>query len=84
MSMQSAKDFLKKIKTDQALEKKLEAADPKARPQIVKDAGFDFTREEFDTAAKEMGGAQELSAEELQGVAGGAGRAGSWCVFNWK
>lgn len=98
MSLQSAKDFLKKIKDDKALEEKLEAAEPKTRPQIVKDAGFEFTKEEYHQAAEELGAAQELTAEELQGVAGGVGypyqpggpirpdepmRSG-WCVFNWK
>ncbi|MDD2901316.1 MAG: Nif11-like leader peptide family natural product precursor [Syntrophales bacterium] len=82
MSIQSAKDFLQKIETDQALKDQLAAApDHEARQQIVRAAGFDFTVDEFKQAADELAkvAGQELTAEDLHEIAGGAGRAG-WCV----
>jgi len=87
MSMQAAKDFLKRIKTDKALEDQLEAAaDQAARHQLVKSAGFDFTADEYKQAAQNMATAQELTADELGHIDGGLGaptgpvRPG-WCVF---
>jgi predicted ribosomally synthesized peptide with nif11-like leader len=77
MSAQSAKDFLKRIETDQ-----LEAAaDLEARRQIIKEAGFDFTVDEFKQAVAELAAAagKELTPEELQEIAGGTARI-SWCT----
>ena len=81
MSIVSAKDFLQKIGTDQALKARLEAAaGNEARLQIIQAAGFDFTLEEFKQAVTEMAAAagKELTPEELQDIAGGAGRLGWW------
>jgi predicted ribosomally synthesized peptide with nif11-like leader len=80
MSIQSAKDFVQKIETDQALKERLEAAaDHEARLQIIQAAGFDFTLEEFKQAVAELAAAagQELSPEELKDIAAGTG---SWCT----
>ncbi len=82
MSLQSAKDFIKQIETDQALKERLEAAaDDEACQQIIQASGFDFSRAEFKQAVAEISTAagQELSAEELDDIAAGTGRAG-WCV----
>jgi len=77
VSRQSAKDFLKRIETDRVLRDQLEAAsEPEARRQIIQKAGFDFTMEEYEQVAEEMAAAagKPLTPEELQQVAGGAGR----------
>jgi len=76
MSMQSAKDFLQKIKTDQALQEKVKAASGlEARQRIIEAAGFDFTLAEYKQAIEGAAAAagKELSAEQLEAVAGGLG-----------
>ncbi|MDD2901325.1 MAG: Nif11-like leader peptide family RiPP precursor [Syntrophales bacterium] len=76
MSLQSAKDFLKKIETDEALHDRLKAASNlEARQQISKAAGFDFTLAEYRQAVEGTAAAagQELTAEQLEAVAGGLG-----------
>jgi predicted ribosomally synthesized peptide with nif11-like leader len=81
MSVQSARDFIKQIETDQDLKKRLEAADDdEARRQIIQKSGFDFSRAEFKQAVTEISTAagQELSPEELSDIAGGRGKVG-WC-----
>ncbi len=86
MSIQSAKDFITQIESDRTLQDRLKAAaDDEARRQVIQAAGFDFTREEFKQAVAEisMAAGQELSREELDGIAAGAGRAG-WCGIHAK
>jgi len=78
MSVQSAKDFIEQLETDESLKKRLEAAvDDEARRSIIQAAGFDFTREEFHQAVGDLAAAahRELTPEELQNIAGG-GRPG--------
>ncbi|MDD2901319.1 MAG: Nif11-like leader peptide family natural product precursor [Syntrophales bacterium] len=85
MSVQSAREFLIRMETDQDLKDRLAAVpDKKARQKIVRAAGFDFTLAEYKQMVEELAAAasQELSAEELQGVAGGAGGKVSWCPFH--
>jgi predicted ribosomally synthesized peptide with nif11-like leader len=82
MSVQSARDFIKRIETDEDLKEQLEAApDHETRRQIVQSAGFDFTEDEFKQMVDELAAAasQELTEEELQEVAGG--RIG-WCPLH--
>ncbi|RJR43268.1 MAG: Nif11-like leader peptide family natural product precursor [Deltaproteobacteria bacterium] len=77
MSIQSAKDFLKKIENDKPLQDRLKAeADLEARQRIIKEAGFDFTLAEYRQAVGEAAAAagKELTAEELEAMAGGLGR----------
>jgi predicted ribosomally synthesized peptide with nif11-like leader len=86
MSVQSARDFIKQLESDRTLQDRLQAAaDDEARRQIIQAAGFDFTREEFHQAVAEISAAagQEMSAEELDGIAAGTGRAG-WCGIHAK
>ena len=81
MSIQSARDFINQIETDQALKERLEAtADHEARLQIIQAAGFDFTLEEFKQAVTKLAAAAErqMTPEELQNIAGGAA-PGRWC-----
>ena len=68
MSIESAKDFCDKIEKDDALRAKLEAATKEDRPQIIKDAGFDFTKEEVKQVVTSS---TELSADDLANVTGG-------------
>jgi predicted ribosomally synthesized peptide with nif11-like leader len=67
MSIESAKAFVERMKTDEDFAKNVtECPDNEARKTFVKAAGFDFTMDEV----KEV--ASELTEEELDGVAGGA------------
>ena len=79
MSLESARDFLKKIQTDQAFRERLEAAPGlEARWQMIQAAGIDFTQEEFEKVVKEMmtNAETELTAEDLEEITGGVG----WCA----
>ncbi|RJR43266.1 MAG: Nif11-like leader peptide family natural product precursor [Deltaproteobacteria bacterium] len=76
MSVQSAKDFLKRIETDKALKDRLEGeTNLEARQGIIKAVGFDFTLAEYKQAIEEMARAagKQLTPEELQEIAGGLG-----------
>jgi predicted ribosomally synthesized peptide with nif11-like leader len=75
MSVQSAKDFVAKVKGDKSLADSLGSADDDARRKIAADAGFDFTRVEMKEALSE-GNSKQLSDADLDTVAGGA--SASW------
>lgn len=83
MSLQDAKEFLKKLEADPALKEQFKTApDAQARQKMVKDAGCNFTPEEFKQAVDEIvadAGDGELSEEQLDAVAG----AGWGCAFHW-
>ena len=68
MSIESAKKFYKEIQNNDALKAKLEAVTKEERPQILKDAGYDFTKEEVKEVAASN---TELSADDLENVTGG-------------
>ncbi|MCK5539286.1 MAG: Nif11-like leader peptide family RiPP precursor [Deltaproteobacteria bacterium] len=71
MSVQSAKDFLKKFSKDSDFRTKLEsAADDAARQALTKAAGFDFSKAELQEVTG--GGSAELSDDDLEKVAGGS------------
>jgi predicted ribosomally synthesized peptide with nif11-like leader len=72
MSIESAKKFYEKIQKDDALKAKLEAASKAERPQILKNAGYDFTKEEMKEVAASN---TELSADDLANITGGKGAA---------
>ena len=66
MSQEQLKAFLEKVKGDTSLQEKLKAAaDADAVVSIAKEAGFSISADDLKKA-------QELSKEELEGVAGGA------------
>lgn len=73
MSIESAKEFYEKIQKDDTLRAKLEAASKEDRPQILKDAGYDFTKEEIKEVAEDN---TELSADDLEKISGG--KNGDW------
>ncbi|MDD2901318.1 MAG: Nif11-like leader peptide family natural product precursor [Syntrophales bacterium] len=78
MSVQSARDFLKRIGADQAFKDRIAAApDHEARQEMVRAAGFDFNLDELKEAVKEVAAAagRELTPAELQDIAGGFGKS---------
>ena len=75
MSLESAKKFYADIQKNDALKAKLEAASKAERPQILKDAGYDFTKEEVKQVAASN---TELSADDLENVTGG--KASDWAT----
>ena len=69
MSIESARAFVERVKTDEEFAKRVTgAASREERLEISKSEGFDFTPEELKTVTG------ELSVEELETVAGG-----KWC-----
>ena len=72
MSVESAKEFYKRLKEDEEFTKKIsDAQDNEERAKMVKDEGYDFTLEELNGVIQEETG-KKLSDEELENVAGGA------------
>ena len=69
MSVESAKEFLKKLAKDEAFKKSIESASDEEKQKIVKEAGFDFTKDEIKEV---VGGSSELSDADLEKVAGGS------------
>jgi predicted ribosomally synthesized peptide with nif11-like leader len=71
------KEFLVRLVKDQSFRTKLDNGTVEERQQILKSAGYLFSKEEFETAAlhvlesKERGEFTELTEEELAGVLGG-------------
>ncbi len=66
MSIDLAKAYLERIKTDEAFAKKVNSFEDKAaRRDFVVQAGYTFTKEEIE----EVG--SELNEKELDAVAGG-------------
>ncbi len=88
MSVQSVRDFLKRIATDQALQDRLEAAPGlETRQTIIKAAGFDFILEEYKQVIEELAVAagKELTPEELKKIAAGLGRRpGTICAPDFR
>ena len=71
MSEEPLKAFLDKVKADTSLQEELKgAADVDAVIDIAKEAGFTVSGDEIKAA---QSAPQELSDEELEGVAGGVG-----------
>ena len=77
MSEEQLKAFLEAVKADTGLQEKLKAAtDNDAVAAIAKDAGFSISAEDLKNAPQE-----ELSDEELEGVAGGGPNTGT-CIMS--
>ena len=71
MSEEQLKSFLEAVKADAVLQEKLKAAtDADAVVAIAKESGFVVSADEIKAA---QSAPQELSDEELEGVAGGVG-----------
>ncbi len=71
------KEFLVRLVKDPSFRTELDNGTVEERQQILKSAGYIFSKEEFETAAihvlesKERGEFTELNEEELAGVLGG-------------
>ena len=64
MSLEQLKAFLEKVKSDSSLQEKLKAAkSPEDVVGIAKEHGHEFTADKIN----------QLSEEEIEGVAGGTG-----------
>lgn len=71
MAIESAKAFIERIRTDASFRESIrKARDKKERWELIKETGFNFTKEEFDQAKAELAG--QLSEEELEVIAGGS------------
>ena len=67
MSIESAKAFLERVQNDEDFRKSVgEIVTAEERMEFVKEAGFDFKKEEIKSVQ------DELSGDELDNVAGGA------------
>lgn len=72
MSLSSAKEFIEKVKADQAFRENFESTEDKdARLKLLEKEGFYFTEAECRQAIAEDEG--ELSDDQLDNVSGGAG-----------
>ena len=85
MSEQAVKEFKKKLARDAGLRAKVQAIDrknvPAALAQIVKiaaAAGFSFTTEEARRLIRPQASSAELSAKDLDKVAGGGEDGFEW------
>lgn len=66
MSLESAKSFMERVRTDEVFAKQVrECEDGDSRMALAIAQGFDFTAQEMEEAKK------ELSNEELDSIAGG-------------
>ena len=72
MSVENAKNFLERIKSDDSFRESIGKADSfEARAKLVKAAGYEFTKAEMEQAHP-AGSGGELSDEELESVSGGS------------
>jgi predicted ribosomally synthesized peptide with nif11-like leader len=75
MSIESAKDFYQRMTEDSNFRTPFESASTKEeRQQLIRDAGYDFTTEEWQEAITEIQTAdsnEELQEEDLEAIAGG-------------
>ena len=79
MSKEELKAFLEKVKDDTSLQEKLKAAaDANAVAAIAKEAGFSIAADDLKNAPTEL---SELSAEELEGMAGGQASMNDTATF---
>ena len=75
--LERLKEFLVRLVKDQAFRTQLDNSTVEERQQALKEAGYVFSKEEFETAAldllesKEQGEFTDLNEEELAGVLGG-------------
>lgn len=77
MSIEAAKSFIERMKTDEEFAKKVTACkDIEERKTLIQQAGFDFTASEF----KEV--SQVLSDDDLENVAGGTVSLDNRAKFN--
>lgn len=73
MSVENAIEFYKKMATDPAFRAKLEVATPDQRVRLAREAGFTFSRQDYEKAVSLVEDSRkgELSDKDLEKVAGG-------------
>jgi predicted ribosomally synthesized peptide with nif11-like leader len=75
MTIENAKAFYQRMTEDSDFRTPFESASTKEeRQQLIKDAGYDFTADEWQAAVTEIQAAdsnEELQEEELEAIAGG-------------
>jgi predicted ribosomally synthesized peptide with nif11-like leader len=73
MSAEGATALYERVTSDEEFRARLEAAEtPEEKHEIVAEAGFDVNRDDLSTV-RNLAGMRELSDEDLEKVAGGAG-----------
>ena len=71
MTQQSAKQFIEKCQKDPQFQKKVSGVkNPSEMETILKESGFNFTKDEYKAAIKSIHG-KEYSDAELSKIAGG-------------
>jgi len=71
MSLESAKAFVERIKTDEDFRNKVnKCQDQETRKALVMSAGYNFTKDDIEILAN------EISEEDLSAVTGGIGPSG--------
>ena len=74
MSIESAKSFYIRVSSDEEFRDRLDRATTEERSEILQEAGYGFTTEEWETAKEQILAASdsdELSDAELTEVSGG-------------
>ena len=71
MTVESAKAFYLRMGTDEAFMAQLDSASPEERINIAREAGYDFTQEDFEAATVQVLESDELTEDQLETVAGG-------------
>ncbi|MBD2167792.1 Nif11-like leader peptide family natural product precursor [Calothrix membranacea FACHB-236] len=79
MSLENVRDFYKKLANDEAFRNQMQAVESKDEcSQVVKNAGFNFTQEEFEEYTTQLiesnaneNDLQDLGEKELEAVFGG-------------
>jgi predicted ribosomally synthesized peptide with nif11-like leader len=75
MTIENAKAFYQRMTEDKDFRTPFEEASTKEeRQQLIKDAGYDFTADEWEEAITEIQATdsnEELQEEELEAIAGG-------------
>jgi len=77
MSMESAKSFIERMKTDEEFSKRVTSCkNVDIRKKYVNEAGFSFTKEELELVKS------ELSDEDVERLAGGLSGDGYQCAYD--
>ena len=78
MSVDRAKEFLKKLRTDKELTSKVKEAYTEGIRRVAGESGFDFSAEDLGKAIRELEEqlSGELSDEDIDAAAGGTGNVG--------
>ena len=81
MSATDAQALVERVKEDADFRRQLEeASTPEEKQALVKDAGFDVTRDDLPTVKEAFGVDSEISDEDLEKIAGGMGSTTSTII----